>query len=205
MTNKKGVIRTLEAVISIILVFMFIYSISPQEFNNLGFRNSEAVSEIHTKILDDILKDEGMRECFLKTDFDTDKCYIYSNVIVDYPDGKKDNPPNADKIIQNNEFLSICQKINLKTPLTNPPPSHEFGEYVEAKIKEVISEQGAALPPQFSYAFVVNPVGDNCVPAKMSQTAQIFSRSVVLAVATDDSVNPLTDAKVARIYVWSGI
>ncbi|MDD5177886.1 MAG: hypothetical protein PHT54_01215 [Candidatus Nanoarchaeia archaeon] len=65
MVNKKGVIKTFEAVLAIVMILLFIYTILPTPTNS----NPETPFEVEASfdyILDEILTNSSLRYCVVK-------------------------------------------------------------------------------------------------------------------------------------------
>ena len=64
--NKRGFIRTLEAVAAIIIVFLFIYYAGRSSEKDARF--VQGIRSLEESILDDISKNDGFRECVVNSD-----------------------------------------------------------------------------------------------------------------------------------------
>ena len=61
--DKKGFIRTLEAVIAVIVVFVFIYSVGRGGYEST--REVDSIKSLQESILSEISKNDGFRECIV--------------------------------------------------------------------------------------------------------------------------------------------
>ena len=71
--NKRGFLRTLEAVIAVIIVFLFIYYAGRSSDKDARF--VQGIRSLEESILNDISKNDAFRECIVTTslaDTDTD-------------------------------------------------------------------------------------------------------------------------------------
>ncbi|MEK6856835.1 MAG: hypothetical protein AABX49_02350 [Nanoarchaeota archaeon] len=59
--NKRGFIRTLEAVLAIVIVFLFIFYAGKSKSGDERF--VQGIRSLQESILDEISKDDGFREC----------------------------------------------------------------------------------------------------------------------------------------------
>lgn len=73
MVNKKGFIRTLEAVIAIVIILGFIIYIAPSRKLDIGIPSN--VKEAKEFVLHEVLTDEELRECVVSGNLDCkDSC-----------------------------------------------------------------------------------------------------------------------------------
>ena len=63
--NKRGFIRTLEAVVAIIIVFLFIYYAGRSSDKDTRF--VQGIKSLEESILNDISKNDGFRDCIVTT------------------------------------------------------------------------------------------------------------------------------------------
>lgn len=64
--NKRGFIRTLEAVVAIIIVFLFIYYAGRSSDKDERF--VQGIKSLEESILNDISKNDGFRDCIVSSD-----------------------------------------------------------------------------------------------------------------------------------------
>lgn len=64
--NKRGFIRTLEAVIAIILIFLFIFFVGKGD-GRADLELVQSVRSLQESVLDDISKKDNFRECIVAT------------------------------------------------------------------------------------------------------------------------------------------
>tara|TARA_Y100000034_G_scaffold512_1_gene633 strand:- start:3132 stop:3590 length:459 start_codon:yes stop_codon:yes gene_type:complete len=63
--DKRGFIRTLEAVIAVIVVFVFIYSVGRGGYEST--REVDSIKSLQESILSEISKNDALRECIVNT------------------------------------------------------------------------------------------------------------------------------------------
>ena len=61
--NKKGFIRTLEAVLAVIVIFIFIYSVGRGGYS--GDRDVESIKSLQESILGEISRNDEFRDCIV--------------------------------------------------------------------------------------------------------------------------------------------
>lgn len=63
--NKRGFIRTLEAIIAVIIVFVFIYYVGSS--SDKEYRTLESIKTLQESILSEISKNDGFRDCIVNS------------------------------------------------------------------------------------------------------------------------------------------
>ena len=64
--NKRGFIRTLEAVLAVVIVFLFIYYIGRSGGEDARF--VQGVKSLQESVLDEVSKSDNFRECIVNSD-----------------------------------------------------------------------------------------------------------------------------------------
>ena len=110
--NKKGFIRTLEAVIAVILLLSIIFVVTPvREYN---IKKPYNINEAHNTIFTEVLANQTFRNCILnKIDCTVNSgCGVLNNSEGQYtPNGDNlYNPPNDACIGDVNDFIYTYNK-----------------------------------------------------------------------------------------------
>ncbi len=61
--DKKGFIKTVEAIIAVLIIFIFIYYVTPKSSDN---KDISDIKELQAEILKGISENEAFRECIVK-------------------------------------------------------------------------------------------------------------------------------------------
>ncbi len=66
--TKKGYIRTLEAILAILIIFVFIFSVLPQEEENVSVQQPAEIRLLHQSMLREIQNNQAFRDDVLIND-----------------------------------------------------------------------------------------------------------------------------------------
>jgi len=138
--DKQGFIKTIEAIIAVLIIFIFIYYITPKVNNSADIEN---IKLIQTEVLKGISENEGFRDCITAVDNPT-LLWIQgiNGVTNDFP-GKIANGFDPTKCLPTNEAVNIQTYIE-----SGLPPKFQ------QNYRLVICEQGqCGLPPEEDEVF----------------------------------------------------
>lgn len=151
--DKKGFIRTLEAVIAVIVVFVFIYSVGRAGYES--GRDVENIRSLEESILSEISKNDEYRECIVTTSGDTN-----NNNIADIQEIEKGTfCPEIKIFIEESLPKRFVDKGKYRFNVCDPAPSEikfctlpDFGDAKEVFTSAVIItsslENGGSYNPR---------------------------------------------------------